>query len=72
MPFPTETLLLVSDALLMALSSANPGLKMERHSEGRLIVMSPSGSNVSKLLLTIASLLFNWNRKSKTGVVFDP
>ncbi len=68
--FPSEIPVQVDDHLLMALSSANPGLKMERTREGNLIVMSPRGSRASEIQTIISGFLFIWNRKSKLGHSF--
>lgn len=70
MPIPIETPFQVDDRLLMALSAANPGLKMERNREGKLVVMSPSGSRVSEIQTIISGLLFAWNRSKKLGNCF--
>lgn len=71
MPLPFEIPVRVDDALLMALSTANPGLKMERNTKGNLVVMSPSGSRVSEIQFEIARQVGNWNKKTKLGHAFD-
>lgn len=69
--FPITVPIHVDDALLMALSASNNHLKMERNRKGELIVMSPSGTRVSKYQFRIASILDEWNQKNGLGIGFE-
>lgn len=61
----------VTDDELLQLSSDNPETRFETTKEGKLIVMSPTGSNSGKFNLALAAQVWLWNSQSKTGVAFD-
>ena len=61
----------ISDKDLANLSASNPELKLETDAAGNLIVMSPTGSESGKFNMSLASQVWNWNNKTKLGVVFD-
>jgi Uma2 family endonuclease len=69
--YPIELPIQVDEFILMALSANNNHMKMERSREGNLIVMSPSGSRVSKFQFKIVSVLDSWNEEENLGLGFD-
>jgi len=46
-------------------------LKIERNANGEIIFMSPSFPHISKFIAKISFEVFLWNKKLKTGDVFD-
>ena len=60
-----------TDDELFEFCVANKELRIERDSNGQIIVMPPTGSLSSLHNLTVASLLWNWNQKVRLGVAFD-
>jgi Uma2 family endonuclease len=67
--FPKE--LPLDDKALLALSLANPDLRLERNAKGELIVMSPAGGKSSRRNAEIVFQLKAWAKEDKTGTVFD-
>jgi Uma2 family endonuclease len=67
--FPASTQF--TDDELFEFCIANKELRIERDAKGQIIIMAPTGSLSSSYNMTVASLLWNWNQKSKTGIVFD-
>lgn len=61
----------ISDRTLEQLCRANPELKFETDAEGKLIVMSPTGSESGKRNGDLLIQVGIWNRQSQQGVVFD-
>ena len=61
----------ISERELEKLCADNPETRFETTKEGRLIVMSPTGSMSGKFNMSLAAQLWNWNNQSKLGVVFD-
>ncbi|WP_319418610.1 Uma2 family endonuclease [Pleurocapsa sp. FMAR1] len=61
----------ISDRSLEQLCRENPDLRFETDTNGKLIIMSPTGSESGKKNLNLAFQFELWNRQSKTGVVFD-
>ena len=61
----------ISDHALEQLCRENPELKFETDSQGKLIVMSPTGSESGKRNGDLFGQVWYWNRKKKLGVVFD-
>jgi Uma2 family endonuclease len=60
-----------NDDQLFDFCVANEGLRIERDSNGQLIIMSPVGALGSSLNLTVGSLLWLWNSQSNMGIAFD-
>ena len=56
---------------LLELSSDNPDTKFETTKEGKLIAMSPTGSNSGRLNTSLVAQVWNWNESNKLGEVFD-
>lgn len=61
----------ISDQTLTQLCRENPDLKFETDAEGKLIVMSPTGSESGKRNGDLFGQLWYWNRQTQLGVVFD-
>ncbi len=61
----------ISDRALQQLCRENPELKFEIDGKGRLIVMSPTGSETGRLNGNLFAQVWNWNRQTKLGEVFD-
>ncbi len=61
----------ISDRDLEKLCRDNPDNRFEITKEGKLIVMSPTGSESGKLNMSLAAQVWNWNNQNKLGVVFD-
>ncbi|HHP7231505.1 MAG TPA: Uma2 family endonuclease [Xenococcaceae cyanobacterium] len=61
----------ISDRQLQQLSSQNPELKFETNEMGKLIVMSPTGSETGEYNADLIIQVGLWNRKYKLGRVFD-
>jgi Uma2 family endonuclease len=51
---------------------ANKDLRIERDKEGNLVIMSPSGSNTSRINFQILGQFFRWTSENETlGIGFD-
>ena len=61
----------ISDRALEQLCRENPDLRFETDARGKLIIMSPTGSESGKRNLNLAFQVELWNRQSKAGIVFD-
>ena len=61
----------ISDSNLEQLCRQNPEIKFETDAKGKLIVMSPTGSESGKRNGDLLIQVGIWNRQTKLGVVFD-
>lgn len=61
----------ISDRALVQLCRQNPDLKFETDAKGKLIVMSPTGSESGKRNGDLLGQIWYWNRQTKLGIVFD-
>ena len=61
----------ISDRTLEQLCRENPDLRFETDKDGKLIIMSPTGSQSGKFNMSLAFQVELWNRRTKLGVVFD-
>ena len=61
----------ISDRELEQLCRDNPETRFETNSQGRLIVMSPTGSESGKRNSSLLAQVWYWNQQHKSGVVFD-
>jgi Uma2 family endonuclease len=61
----------ISDRALQQLCRENPELKFETDAQGKLIVMSPTGSESGKKNASLLAQIWYWNNQYKLGVVFD-
>ncbi len=67
----TSDVLTLTDDELFQLCAANRDLRIERDSQGNLILMSPAGGETSaRNSLFIADLVI-WNRETRLGIAFD-
>lgn len=60
-----------TDDALFAFCVANKELRIERDENGQLIIIAPTGSLGASHNMTVAALLWNWNRTAQSGIVFD-
>ena len=61
----------ISDRALEQLCRENPDLRFETDTNGKLITMSPTGSQSGKFNMSLAFQVELWNRRSKAGIVFN-
>lgn len=61
----------ISDRALEQLCRENPDLRFETDARGKLIIMSPTGSESGKRNSSLLAQVWNWNNQGKAGVVFD-
>ncbi|MDR9403440.1 MAG: Uma2 family endonuclease [Halothece sp. Uz-M2-17] len=61
----------ISDRALEQLCRENPELRFETDAQGKLIVMSPTGSLTGEKNADLIYQLQSWNRQTQLGVVFD-
>ena len=61
----------IGDRAFARLCANNPETKFETTKEGKLIVMSPTGSESGKKNADLLIQIGIWNRRYKLGVVFD-
>jgi Uma2 family endonuclease len=61
----------ISDRTLEQLCQENPELRFETDARGKLIVMSPTGSESGKRNAGLAAQIWYWNNQCKLGEVFD-
>jgi Uma2 family endonuclease len=61
----------ISDQTLEQLCRENPELKFETDAKGKLVVMSPTGSESGKRNGDLFFQVELWNRQNKLGVTFD-
>ncbi len=67
----TSEVLTLTDDELFRLCAANRDLRIERDSQGNLILMAPAGGETSaRNSLFIADLVI-WNRETRLGIAFD-
>ena len=61
----------VTDQQFEQLAIVNRDIRLERASDGELIVMSPTGAETGNRNVELATEFAIWNRKYKLGKVFD-
>jgi len=61
----------ISNQDLAALCRQNPDLRLETDAQGKLIIMSPTGSETGDLNGELFLQVGIWNKKFKLGKVFD-
>ncbi len=61
----------ISDRSLEQLCKENPDLRFETDANGKLIIMSPTGSLTGERNADLIYQVQSWNRKYKLGKVFD-
>jgi Uma2 family endonuclease len=68
---PRRSGLRASAESFWSLCAANPELRLERSSRGEVIVMAPAGSDSGRKNAGVTAQLWNWNRATNLGEVFD-
>ncbi|MEM8637634.1 MAG: Uma2 family endonuclease [Cyanobacteria bacterium P01_G01_bin.54] len=61
----------LSDDRFYRLCQANPELRIERNSEGSLIILSPTGGETGNSNAELGADFVIWNRQTQLGKVFD-
>lgn len=61
----------ISDEDFFAFCQANPDWRIERTSEGDLIIMPPTGGDTGKRNFNLNGLFYVWAKRDGTGVSFD-
>ena len=61
----------ISDLDLEKLCQENPDARLEIDAQGKLIAMSPTGSESGRRNISLAAQVWNWNSQTKLGVAFD-
>ena len=61
----------ISDRSLEQLCKENPDLRFETDANGKLIIISPTGSESGKRNSSLIAQVWYWNNQSKLGEVFD-
>ena len=61
----------ISDRDLEQLCRENPDMRFEIDAEGKLIIMSPTGSESGRRNTSLIFQVELWNRQSRLGIVFD-
>ena len=56
---------------LLKLSSDNPDTRFETTKDGKLIIMSPTGSNSGRKNSSLIAQVWFWNTQAALGEVFD-
>ncbi len=59
------------DDFFFALCQANETLRLERDASGNIIFMPPTGSETGRYNANISGELWNWNRRTELGYIFD-
>lgn len=59
------------DAFFAELSAANRDMRLERDPAGNIILMPPTHSDTGRYNADLLGEIWSWNRKSKSGYVFD-
>ncbi|NCJ08420.1 Uma2 family endonuclease [Synechococcales cyanobacterium C] len=61
----------ITDSVFEQLCQSNPNLRLERTTQGELVIMPPAGSESGRQNLSLSAQLWYWNQQSKLGVAFD-
>jgi Uma2 family endonuclease len=61
----------MSDEELMRFCAANDFVRVERDANGEILVMTPAGSNTSRMNMRIGRILDEWAEADGRGVAFD-
>jgi Uma2 family endonuclease len=72
MPIRLRPATTMSDEDLMVFSEENKPFRMERDSNGEILIMTPAGSKGDLLNVRIVEALSRWAREDDRGVVFGP
>ena len=66
-----NSLIKLTNEQFYQLCQENPDLKLERNSQGELIVMPPTGGETGKHNVNLILQLASWNEQTQFGEVFD-
>jgi len=66
-----NSLIKLTNEQFYQLCQENPDLKLERNSQGELIVMPPTGGETGKHNVNLILQLASWNEQTQLGEVFD-
>ncbi len=61
----------LSESDLERLCQENPDARLEIDTQGKLIAMSPTGSESGRRNMSLAAQVWNWNSQTKLGIAFD-
>ncbi|MGB3533394.1 MAG: Uma2 family endonuclease [Microcoleaceae cyanobacterium] len=61
----------ITDEQFYQLCRNNPEIKFERHRNGELVIMPPTGGETGNRNIEIAADFVIWNRQNKLGKLFD-
>jgi Uma2 family endonuclease len=61
----------LSNEAYRAFCESNPDLRVERNTQGEIVIVPPAGSESSHRSLDVASQLFAWAKKDGCGKAFD-
>ena len=61
----------LDDQLFSRLCRENPDLRLERTSNGELVVMTPAGAESGRRSGEVFGQLYSWNNAARLGVAFD-
>ncbi|NJL01669.1 MAG: Uma2 family endonuclease [Spirulinaceae cyanobacterium RM2_2_10] len=61
----------LTDEVFAQLCQSNPELRLERTAAGELIAMAPAASESGYFNADLSGQLWQWNRQTQLGVVFD-
>jgi Uma2 family endonuclease len=61
----------MTDEQFYGLCRANPDIKFERDTQGKLIIMPPTGGETGHRNFEIGADFAIWNRKNQLGICFD-
>lgn len=71
LPIRVKTAVPLGDGELYELCLANRELRIERTSDGELIIMSPTGGETGRRNASLTRLLGNWSERDGSGIAFD-
>jgi Uma2 family endonuclease len=61
----------LTDRAFGKLCAANPDLRLERTARGELVILPLAGADSGRRNINLGAQLWNWNRRTGLGVVFD-
>ncbi len=66
-----KTITRITDRKFQDLCQKNPESRIERTSEGDIVIMAPTGGETGKRNFLLAVKIGKWNEDAKLGVLFD-
>jgi len=61
----------INDDRFLDLCKKNPDSRIERSDKGEIIIMPPTGGETGRRNSNLLSIVWNWNREKKLGIIFD-